>query len=52
MIDEWVGGKKKKARQAIYSLQGDSRPRQVRPRPKAPLKNKIFLEIKGPMFYS
>ena len=29
-----------------------SRPRQVRPRPKAPPKNKIFLEEKGPTFHS
>ena len=28
------------------------RPRQVRPRPKVPLKNKIFLEKKGLIFYS
>ena len=44
---------KEKLRQAkVVAVRAGSRPRQVRPRPKAPLKNKIFLEKKGPIFYS
>ena len=39
---------KEKLRQAkVVAVKAGSRPR-----PKAPLKNKIFLEKKGPIFYS
>ena len=44
---------KKKLRQAkVVAVRASSRPRQVRPRPKVPLKNKIFLGKKCPTFHS